>query len=329
MPDFNLINGGGYVAPFSTGSSVNYGGAYNYGSGNRVLNTVAATIGGAVNVMDNIDDAAGALSAIGNTTNPAQVARLVGSALNSVANIVDTIDDVSAVWTDPVYSGSQGGFNVGGPGAPRGGGGASSGSYGGGGNGGVGGGGGANGGGGGGGRGGNQNWKVKVRCPGLRGAAVVFPITPNIQTTDAAKYSTVALTHSNYAMQFYECSEVSAINISAEFPVQNAAEGLILLSAISLFRAATKMFWGGSGLAGTPPPLMFLDGYGGYFTNVPCVLLNFTHTMPDDKDYIPVGGDRVPTQSTIQLTLQPVYSRNQLRGFSPELIASGAKVGFI
>jgi len=111
--------------------------------------------------------------------------------------------------------------------------------------------------------------------------------------------------------------------------VQNAAEGHALTGAISLLRAVTKMFWAGDPLAGTPPPLVFLNGYGGYFSDVPCVVVNFTHTMPEDKDYILCGKNRVPTLSTLQITLQPVYSRNQLITFSPLNIASGHGGPFI
>lgn len=176
---------------------------------------------------------------------------------------------------------------------------------------------------------------------------VVFPITPQIQTTHSAKYSNASLTHSNYAMQFYEGSEVGSININGEFPIQNIAEGQYLLSVIYFFRAATKMFWGGSDpttgipsdvLAGTPPPMLYLTGYGQYyFPKVPCVLTSFMHTLPEDKDYIEIpqtwGGTstRLPTQSTIQIVLQPIYSRSSIAKFNLQSFAKGDMItgGFL
>jgi hypothetical protein len=177
---------------------------------------------------------------------------------------------------------------------------------------------------------------------------LVFPYTPTVAMTHTARYGSSALTHSNYQSYFYEGSEVQSITISGEFTVQNIAEGQYLMAAIQYMRACTKMFFGGSALAGTPPPMVFLDGYGpAYLPHVPCVVTNFTHTMPSDVDYIdiPVGVSlqnvsgnqivasnfaartRMPTMSTLSITLQPVYSRNNIaKNFTLEKFNAGALV---
>jgi hypothetical protein len=173
--------------------------------------------------------------------------------------------------------------------------------------------------------------ETKLLTPILTTGGVIFPITPVIQMTHTAKYSTGSLTHSNYAMHFYEGSEIGQININGEFPIQNIAEGQYLLAAIYFFRAATKMYWGQDDWAGTPPPMLFLSGYGShYFPNVPCVITQFTHTMPDDKDFIEIptpggagGTTRLPTQSQIQINLQPIYSRSAITKFNLDSFANG------
>jgi len=179
-------------------------------------------------------------------------------------------------------------------------------------------------------------------------SGVVFPYTPQITVTHAAKYGMQQLTHSNYAAYFYEGSEVQQITINAEFTVQNIAEGQYLAAVIQFFRSCTKMFFGDQTLAGTPPPMVFLDGYGpAYLPHVPCVVTQFTHTMPQDVDYIdiPVGINlnsvignpvntsnfaartRMPTSSTLQVALQPIYSRNNIaRNFTLQKFASGALI---
>lgn len=161
---------------------------------------------------------------------------------------------------------------------------------------------------------------------------VVFPYTPQIQVTHTARYNSQTLTHSNYASYFYEGSEVQSISISGEFTVQNILEGQYLMAAIHFFRSITKMFFGSGEFVGAPPPLVFLNGYGAmYFPNVSCVVTQFSHTMPNDNDYveIPIGqsmnnyaGNRInatnslsvrlPTTSTLSIQLQPVYSRQSL-----------------
>jgi len=160
---------------------------------------------------------------------------------------------------------------------------------------------------------------------------VIFPITSNIQVTHTAKYSPQSLTHSNYGMHFYEGSEVGQIMISGDFPIQNIEEGQYLLAAIYFFRAATKMYWGTDDYAGSPPPMLFLNGYGShYFPNVSCVVTQFMHSMPDGVDYIDIPSPdddgtktRLPTLSQLQVTVQPILSRTKAHEFDLEKFAGG------
>ena len=157
---------------------------------------------------------------------------------------------------------------------------------------------------------------------------VIFPYTPQIQLSYAASYSPLKTTHSNYPAFFYEGSEVSAIQLSGTFTVQNIEEGQYLLAAIYFFRASTKMFYGSGDNAGNPPPILFLNGYGShYLPNVPCVLTSFQHTMPEDVDYVEIpitgGKTRMPTSSSISIGLQPVYSRTTQSQFNLQEFAQG------
>ena len=187
-----------------------------------------------------------------------------------------------------------------------------------------------------------------IMYPLSQTSGVVFPYTPSITINHRARYGQTGLTHANYASYFYEGSEVDSISISAEFTVQNIEEGQYLAATIQFFRTMTKMFYGGSRLAGTPPPMVFLDGYGeAYMPHVPCVVTQFTHTMPNDVDYIevPVGVNlnnvagqqintnnfasrtRVPTASTLSVVLQPVYSRQNVSdNFTLESYGAGGLI---
>ena len=194
----------------------------------------------------------------------------------------------------------------------------------------------------------NKDWRVRVGlfdwspfannkmfAPLLsKTNGVVFPYTPSISVTHNARYAEQALTHSNYKNYFYEGSDVAAITVSGDFTVQNHDDAIYLLSTIYFFRTCTKMFFGNDALAGNPPPIVSLNGYGDfYFPNVPCVLTSFQHTMPADVDYVEfyytgespsqdLGGGavsttsqqlaRLPTTSQISITLQPVYSRKNV-----------------
>jgi hypothetical protein len=220
-----------------------------------------------------------------------------------------------------------------------------------------------------------RDWRVKISLPtkgsGIsygadnpllsilgRTAGVVFPYTPSLTVTHTARYGEQALTHSNYKNYFYEGSDVSAINIVGDFPVQNKDDALYVLASIYFFRSVTKMFFGKDpkDLAGNPPPVVFLDGYGDYyFPHVSCVVTSFQHTLPADVDYMEVaytpgqmtakyppgvaaGNNqkvaRVPTMSQFNVTVQPIYSRNNiannmsLSNFSQGALISG-KGGFL
>jgi hypothetical protein len=214
----------------------------------------------------------------------------------------------------------------------------------------------------------NTDWRVKISLPSAspvfyndrdnqlqailrRTNGVIFPYTPTVSVTHNARYQEQALTHSNYKNYFYEGSDVSAITIAGDFTVQNVDEGLYLLAAIYFFRSATKMFFGIDELAGNPPPTVYLDGYGDfYFPHVSCVVTSFQHTMPAEVDYVEIpysevlnsGGTwnaitRLPTTSTVSITVQPVYSRNNIHNnmnlidFSRGMLLTDAngKAGFL
>jgi hypothetical protein len=143
-----------------------------------------------------------------------------------------------------------------------------------------------------------------IQSPLLETNGVIWPYTPQITVTHNAQYSTAHLTHSNYPAHFYNSSEVADINISGEFTVQNLEDGQYLMAAVYFFRAATKMFFGQGDNVGNPPPIVFLDGYGShYFPHVPCVITQFSHTLPNEVDYI-----QVPI-STTSLTKVPLSTQ--------------------
>lgn len=130
----------------------------------------------------------------------------------------------------------------------------------------------------------------------------IFPYVPQVTVSHSANYTSVPLTHSNYAQYFYESSSVASISISGEFTVQNIDEAKYFLAAIYFFRACTKMFYGMTGdYQGSPPPIVYLDGFGQhYLPHVPCVITNFSHTMPGDVDYMEVNTPQSITPAKTQ-----------------------------
>lgn len=208
------------------------------------------------------------------------------------------------------------------------------------------------------------DWRVKLSLPqqfakdGLltplhETGAFVFPYTPTIIVGHSANYNSLQPVHTNYPFQIYESSSVQEIVITGDFTVENASEGRYWIAAMHYLRSVTKMFYGDSDNAGSPPPIIRLNGYGDYvFNNVPCVVTNFTIDLPADVDYIatPIGDlltsttaegvstdgkgtAWVPTQSLITVTLQPTYSRKTVSKFNLNKFVNGdfvnGNTGFI
>lgn len=159
-----------------------------------------------------------------------------------------------------------------------------------------------------------------LRANGLGTDGVVFPYTPQITISHTARYSELALTHSNYKNFFYEGSEVANIQIQGVFTCQNSEEARYLMAAIQFLRACTKMRFGDDPQAGTPPTLVRLSGYGEHYIpgSLNCVVTAVSHAMPDDVDYVQYELGQsygwMPIQSTLTVNLQPVVSRSRQVG---------------
>ena len=150
---------------------------------------------------------------------------------------------------------------------------------------------------------------------------ILFPYTPTISYDTQAVYGSVNPVHSNYTQYFYKNSQVGQINITGKFTVQNEKEGKIWLGVVHLLRGLTKMRWGSDANAGSPPPVCRLEAYGDFMLrNVPVVISNFKFDLPDNVDYMAVKGEYkntlVPTVSTLNVTLNVMYSRREMQDYS-------------
>ena len=164
------------------------------------------------------------------------------------------------------------------------------------------------------------------------GNRMVFPFNPSVLFSHTANYAQVQPTHTNYAYNAYENSQVDAITITGEFFQENENDAKYWIACLHFLRTATKMFYGESDPLGNPPPVCRLNGYGDHvLNNIPVVVTNFTTDLPQDSDFIEctVNGLKnfVPVQSTITVTLQPQYARRSQARFSLNQYAAGGHIG--
>ena len=157
---------------------------------------------------------------------------------------------------------------------------------------------------------------------------IVFPYTPTITYENAANYATLQPMHSNYAMYFYKNSAISGIKVSAKFTVQNDDDAGMYLAVSHLIKSLTKMQTGSDSTPGAPPPVCRFSAYGDFMMkDVPVVISSFTQDLTSEVDYYAIssanagsysiyGTNFVPTVSTFNLQMFPVYSRNEQSEFS-------------
>lgn len=164
---------------------------------------------------------------------------------------------------------------------------------------------------------------------------VLFPLQPSVDIGFTSTYNPITPTHSNFGYYGYQYTTMSPISFTTEFPVRTPFEGTYVLAAITFLRACALMFTGQDGtLAGSPPPVLMLTGMGfGGLDTIPVVLTSFVTTYPADVDYVTVGApvglggtitySKVPTSMNIQISCQPIFSRQFASNFSATLFGSG------
>lgn len=166
---------------------------------------------------------------------------------------------------------------------------------------------------------------------------ILFPYTPTISVSHTAQYTGMHPAHSNYVQHSYNASSVDAISVDGYFTANNSDEARYVFAVLHFLRSAYKMFFGNDNLRGTPPPVLRLSGYGPFnYNSVPVVLTNFTEIMAADRDYIEVPlasapdsatKTMIPTYMNVTMTLNPLYTKDQISNFGLESFARGDLIG--
>jgi len=145
----------------------------------------------------------------------------------------------------------------------------------------------------------DTDWRVKLiardkrylQGPLLKPLAntggLVFPYTPQLGITHSSGWNPSNPAHTNSAVYQYSYSQVDNIIVTGDFTAQNHFQAQYCLAAVHFLRAVTKMNYGQDPDAGTPPPLLFLQGLGEHILpNIPVLVLSSYLDFPPDVDYI-------------------------------------------
>ena len=116
---------------------------------------------------------------------------------------------------------------------------------------------------------------------------LVFPYTPTIAMNHNVNYEEVEILHSNTNFNFYKNTPPPGLQITADFTADTPENALYMLGAIWFFRALSKTDFGkNSEYPGMPPPILYLNGYGKMYDNIPVILTSFNVTFDKNKHYV-------------------------------------------
>jgi LysM repeat protein len=182
----------------------------------------------------------------------------------------------------------------------------------------------------------NSNYLYAGTNPGIlqplqATQGVVFPYTPQIVVNYQANYNPIDLVHTNYKVFQYTNSSVDQITITCEFTAQDVYEARYLLATIHFFKTMTKMFYGQDTypVRGTPPPLCYMFGMGGYqFSAHPLAINSFNYNLPNDVDYIKTTAPVSKFESNFEDSLNTLYTEMGISNSqSQDRLGEGLKPG--
>jgi len=155
---------------------------------------------------------------------------------------------------------------------------------------------------------------------------IIFPYTPSIAYDVRADYASPQLVHSNFPQHFYNRSTLGTIQIQGKITVQNEKDAGVYIATMHLLKSLTKMRAALDTVAGSPPPICRLNGYGDYMlNNVPVVIQSFRVDLPEGVDYFTMGKQQenniygkntVPTLSQLTVNCLVMYSRREIQEYS-------------
>lgn len=155
---------------------------------------------------------------------------------------------------------------------------------------------------------------------------MIFPYTPSIDFNQQVDYSSYDPVHSNQEFYSYVRTKAPVIGVNGKFTVQNTAEAQYAIAAIHFCRTVSKMAFGNSTNAGTPPPVLLFSAYGDYvFNDINVIMGGFSVTYPEDIDYvkIPNSNSYLPSVFSISINLLVQNSPAKMRSFSLDSFRSG------
>lgn len=159
---------------------------------------------------------------------------------------------------------------------------------------------------------------------------IIFPLTPDITTSNSVEYVPYSLPHTIYQPHAYGKTNQPQIQISARFIQQTREEAEYFIGTKHFLNVVSKIHFGRNDpLRGTPPPVLLFSAYGPYnFHRIPVVLSSYSIIYQSNIDYLEVDIDNVVVHvpSDVLIAMDIIIQQNPakvLREFNMQDFANG------
>ena len=153
---------------------------------------------------------------------------------------------------------------------------------------------------------------------------VEFLNMPTIQEQRDANYKPADISHHPGEILKYVNTGSRSWTIQVKLTSRNVSEATTNLNYINVIRSWLMPFYGTGNsdpnlqqYLGAPPPILTLTAYGAQMIGpVPCILLSYSWTFPNDCDYIPAAdGSPFPVILDVNITLKESFSPAEYSSF--------------
>ncbi len=130
---------------------------------------------------------------------------------------------------------------------------------------------------------------------------MVWNYTPIISEQRTVNYDTEQPVHTNSGYNSYKNTSNTVITIQGSFYASTGMEAMYTLACMHFIRSMSLMDFGRQAavsqnqdfaVAGAPPPVLLLSGYGRYvYNDIPVIIKSYSFSYPDDVSYIQVPVD--------------------------------------
>lgn len=170
---------------------------------------------------------------------------------------------------------------------------------------------------------------------------LVFPYTPTISEDVSPAYNSVDLPHTNLAPKAHSNTQPPSIIIKSSWTCEDEDNAKRMYGALLFVKSLSLANFGKMSTKedrGLPPPILYLNGWGDLYTNVPVVITNYSYSLPDNIHYVNVKINKnvnvwLPMILDLSITLgiQPNIDtyRNEfnLAQFKKDMMLSSTKSG--